>query len=304
MSSSPLQSAPGRAGTTVAVGGLDVRSQEYEFTDRDFRTLVGLAHSYAGISLSEGKRNLVYGRLTKRLRALGLSSFREYSQLLRTPEGEPEIEQFINSISTNLTRFFREPHHFEHLRSHVAVPLAQRIKTSGKQRLRIWSAGCSTGEEPYTIAFILAREVPDLGCHDVRILATDIDTAVLSQAAAGQYPTTAMADVPASYREFIRRAITPVDRTSVSINPDLRNLIRFRRLNLMETWPFKGKFDAIFCRNVMIYFDSPTKAKLIDRFVDHIVPGGFLYIGHSESLLGSHPRLELLGRTIYRRIAK
>ena len=276
-------------------------NREFEFSDADFRGLVQLARSHTGIALADSKRNLVYSRLSRRLRALGLNSFREYRDYIQSRDGEEEIERFINAISTNLTKLFRESHHFDHLRTRVAAPFAQSEKAKPGGHLRVWSAGCSTGEEPYSIAIVLKREMPDISRYDARILATDIDTEVLSKAAQGEYPLNAVDDVPATYREFLRPG-SPGAKC-LTVDDELRSLIRFRRLNLMESWPFQGQFDAVFCRNVMIYFDGPTKSKLIDRLVQQIKPGRWLYIGHSESLLGSHPKLELVGRTIYRRIA-
>lgn len=268
--------------------------REFDFSDEDFRTLSKLAYEYAGIVLSDNKRNLVYGRLSRRLRTLKLATFREYREFLTNDSRE--IEGFINSISTNHTKFFREIHHFDHLREHVAVPYTQSSRTGGA-RFRIWSAGCSTGEEPYTIAVVLKRELRTFANRDVRILATDIDTDVLNKAARGEYPANSTADVPKPYSSFFNTT----GRDTVAFDDEIRSIIAFRRLNLLEPWPFRGLFDAIFCRNVMIYFDAPTKAALIDRFAKQLKPGGWLYIGHSESIIGSHAELQPVGRTIYRR---
>jgi chemotaxis protein methyltransferase CheR len=269
--------------------------REFAFSDADFRRLAELAYEFAGISLSESKRNLLYSRLSRRLRALGLTAFSEYRELLDSDERE--VENFVNSISTNHTKFFREAHHFDHMRTHVAVPFPQMASATGVRRLRVWSAGCSTGEEPYTIAAVLKREIRDIGSYDVRILATDIDTDVLKRAARGEFASSAVDDVPKSYQEYFS-----VSGDKVVMDDDLRSLITFRRLNLVDQpWPFRGLFDAVFCRNVMIYFDGPTKAKLVERFVQQIKPGGWLYIGHSESLVGAHTGLQSVGRTIYRR---
>jgi chemotaxis protein methyltransferase CheR len=272
--------------------------REFDFSDADFHELAKVAYEYAGIALADSKRNLVYSRLSRRLRSLGLRSFREYRDFLAG--NDREVESFINSISTNHTKFFREAHHFDHLRAHVAVPYAQGAPRAPGQRLRIWSAGCSTGEEPYTIAVVLRREIRDLARHDIRILATYIDTDVLGKAARGEYPAGSIEDVPKTYREFFR---LDRDGSTAAMDEDVRALIAFKRLNLMEPWPFHGLFDAIFCRNVMIYFDAGTRAALVDRFTRQIRPGGWLYIGHSESLIGSHPGLQLVGRTVYRRDA-
>jgi chemotaxis protein methyltransferase CheR len=272
--------------------------REFAFSNADFQFLARLAYEHAGISLAESKRNLVYGRLSRRLRALGLTSFGQYREYLEGDDSE--IERFINSISTNHTKFFREAHHFTHLRSSVAETFAQQDQKKVPRRLRVWSAGCSSGEEPYTIALVLRREMTDMNRHDVRILATDIDTDILAKASCGEYSAEALDNVPDSFCRYFKPTAEG-DGATIRIAQEVRSLITFRPLNLMETWPMKGPFDAIFCRNVMIYFDAPTKSKLIERFVRLIKPGGWLYIGHSESLLGSHPGLQFMGRTIYRR---
>jgi chemotaxis protein methyltransferase CheR len=293
-------SVSSRAVAVVDHGELDAL-REFAFSDADFRSLSALAYEQAGIVLSDSKRNLVYGRLSRRLRALGLNSFRDYREYLADKAGKDEMEHFINAISTNLTKFFRESHHFDHFRDHVAVPFSRSAHGPRGQRLRVWSAGCSSGEEPYTIAAVLRHAIPSIARYDVRILATDIDTNILAKAASGEYSLDALAEVPATYRESFRRVDngkTPM----VVVSEDLRTLIAFRQLNLIGPWPFRGMFDAIFCRNVMIYFDNATKQTLVDRFTAQIRPGGWLYIGHSESLLGGHPGLRLVGRTVYGRV--
>ncbi len=272
--------------------------REFEFSDADFRALAKIAYEHAGITLPEAKRNLVYGRLSRRLRALGLSTFESYRKYL-SEHADEELQQFVNAISTNLTKFFREAHHFEHFVSHVIAPFVARHPNGGG-KLRIWSAGCSTGEEPHTIALLLAGEIKNLSTRDIRILATDIDTEVIRRGSLGVFSAESVSAVPAKYRGALRK----VDNgDTVAVDESVRSLISFGQINLMHNWPMKGPFDAIFCRNVMIYFDGPTKAKLVDRFTDLLRTDGWLYIGHSESLLGSHPRLKLSGRTIYRRVA-
>lgn len=272
--------------------------REFEFSDADFYALAKIAYEHAGITLPEAKRNLVYGRLSRRLRALGLSTFESYRQYLAEHTDE-ELQLFINALSTNLTKFFREAHHFEHFVSHVIAPFVA-AHPNGGGKLRIWSAGCSTGEEPHTIALLLQAEIKNISTRDVRILATDIDTEVIRRGALGVFSAESVAPVPAKYRSALRKTD---DADTVAIDESVRSLISFGQLNLMHDWPMKGPFDAIFCRNVMIYFDAPTKAKLVDRFTDLLRMDGWLYIGHSESLIGSHRRLKLAGRTIYRRIA-
>lgn len=273
----------------------NLAQREFDFSDADFQALSKIAYEHAGIMLPEAKKNLLYGRLSRRLRTLGLPSFEEYRQYLKENSAE-ELQLFVNALSTNHTKFFREQHHFEHFVSDVVAPFLAKHPTGG--RLRIWSAGCSSGEEPHTIALILAAEIKDLAARDVRILATDIDTDVLRKASQGIFSAEAVSAVPAKYRAPLSKA----DGDNVAIDRKVCSLISFGHLNFMDDrWPMRGPFDAIFCRNVMIYFDGATKTKLVDRFTDLLRVGSWLYIGHSESLLGSHPRLKLAGRTIYRR---
>ncbi|HEY2247080.1 MAG TPA: protein-glutamate O-methyltransferase CheR [Pseudolabrys sp.] len=293
-----FRKAPGGATALAASEPLVAPPREFDFSDDDFRALIKLAYEHAGIALSESKRNLVYSRLSRRLRTLKMGSFREYREFLLSEASE--IENFINSISTNHTKFFREDHHFDHFRARVAVPFSQSVGSAGRASLRVWSAGCSSGEEPYTISVVLKRELRSFINRDVKILATDIDTDVLNRASRGEFAPNTIDDVPKPYLSFFKHA-TIDGKEKVVIDDDLRSIIAFRRLNLMDPWPFRGLFDAIFCRNVMIYFDGPTKANLIERFANQIKPGGWLYIGHSESLTGTHPQLRAVGRTIYRR---
>ncbi len=277
-----------------------LHEREFVFSNADFQMLSQFAHEKAGISLAESKRNLVYGRLSRRLRALGHRSFKEYRAYLVSDPSE--VQRFINAISTNLTKFFREPHHFKHFDAKIVEPLSAAIDQGRRERLRVWSAGCSTGEEPYTLAGLIARRIGSAAAHDVRVLATDVDTDVLATGARAEYPVSSLDDVPSAFRKMFRDAQnTSADKVLVA--DEVRDLVRFRHLNLIQDWPFKGTFDAIFCRNVMIYFDAPTKARLLERFAERLKPGGWLYIGHSESLTRAHPLLELEGKTIYRRRA-
>jgi chemotaxis protein methyltransferase CheR len=286
----------------IAVPEIDPK-REFAFSDSDFRKLAEYAYQHTGIALSESKRDLVYNRLSRRLRALGLQTFKDYYEFLEGPEGGSEKERFINSVSTNHTRFFREAHHFTHFATSVAAQFSRENANKPGSRMRVWSAGCSTGEEPYTIAMVLKAEMAAIARHDVRILATDIDTEVLSKGARGEYAAAALQEIPAEYHAVLERKADRKSADKVLMPEALRSLITFRQLNLMEPWPVKGPFDAIFCRNVMIYFDAQTKKSLVERFTRLIRPGGWLYIGHSESLIGAHPGLELVGRTIYRREA-
>lgn len=282
--------------TTAAARNEGEREREFAFSDRDFAHLARLVRERTGIALSEHKRELVYGRLARRLRALGLDSFSAYCSLLDGPGAEAELGVMINAITTNLTGFFREKHHFDCL-AREALPQLLRAGSAGRRRLRIWSAGCSSGEEPYSIAMALRAVVPAGAC-DARILATDIDTDMVERARAGIYSAERAKTIPKEYRRFF----TEIAEDRVAMAPELTSLITFKPLNLLEPWPMKGPFDAIFCRNVVIYFDKPTQRVLFDRFAELLSPEGWLFVGHSESLFRVSERFKLVGRTIYRRI--
>jgi chemotaxis protein methyltransferase CheR len=270
-------------------------AQEFPLHDDEYRYLTAIVYERSGIVLGANKVNMVYSRLVRRLRELKLKSFHDYCALLESDQGNKEIGFLINAITTNLTRFFRENHHFEHLRGEVLAT----AKT--KNRIRIWSAGCSSGEEPYSIAMTLAEAFPDIGRMDARILATDLDTTMVATGHAGIYPEAAVSDLPGAARaKFFRRVTDDGEKAWEVIDP-VKRLIAFKHLNLLGTWPMKGPFDAIFCRNVMIYFDGPTKAALVERYARMLKPEGWLYIGHSESLLDNSSGFRLAGRTIYRK---
>ncbi|MEZ5823625.1 MAG: protein-glutamate O-methyltransferase [Geminicoccaceae bacterium] len=272
-------------------------SREFELTDRDFETIAKLVHEIAGIYLSASKRQLVYTRLSKRLRQLRLGSFRDYIDILEGPRRDDELGFLLNAITTNLTSFFREVHHFEHLANEVRGWLAP----GNRRRLRIWSSACSSGEEPYSIAMTLVRQEVHKRSVDAKILATDIDTNVLDRARAATYPSDAFKTLEKAEIDRFSEPAGGDPQGLRRIRAEVASLVHCKRLNLMHAWPMKGPFDAIFCRNVLIYFDAPTKASLVDRFADLLVDGGILYLGHSESLVQQHPRLRLVGRTTYRR---
>jgi chemotaxis protein methyltransferase CheR len=271
--------------------------REYEYTEKEFIQLQELVRRHCGINLSAEKQDIVYGRLSRRLRALELGSFSEYCRMIEAGH-EDELEHFTNALTTNLTAFFREQHHFEYLRE-VALPeLMERNARS--RRLRIWSAGCSTGEEPYSIAMTLLEAMPQIEKWDVRILATDVDTNVINTAISGIYAGEKVNEVPAQCLKSWFQKGKGGRQGVVRVAPAVRNLVSFRRLNLIHEWPMKGLFDIIFCRNVVIYFDKPTQQQLFDRFADILAPGGHLFIGHSESLYKICDRFKLIGRTIYK----
>lgn len=278
---------------------MSVQQREFELTDRDFTYFRDLVGQHTGITLGDHKRQLVYGRLSRRLRELRLGSFGEYCHYVEA-HADTELTELINAITTNLTSFFREQHHFEHLATAALPDILARNATS--RRLRIWSAGCSTGEEPYSIAMTLADAFPTHASWDTRILATDIDSQVIACAQGGVYPEDRIKDLsPERVRRWFLRG-KDANANKVRVFPRLQELIAFRQLNLMGDWPMRGPFDVIFCRNVVIYFDKPTQRKLFDRYADLLVPNGYLYVGHSESLNGTSERFELIGRTIYKRV--
>lgn len=264
---------------------------EYPLTMEDFRRIAAVLHADSGIHLPEGKAALVYSRLAKRLRALGLASFEQYCELVSGANGAEERQIMLKALTTNVTRFFREPHHFDHLKAMLASTLGAKAKSGG--RLRIWSAGCSSGEEPYSIALTVLSVLPNAAELDVKILATDIDTNVLAKAAAGVYGADAAAQAPPALRARFRP-----HEDGVIVDDGPRQLVSFRELNLMGSWPMKGPFDAIFCRNVAIYFEEATQERLWGRFGEKLTPQGRLYVGHSERV--GDARFLTDGQTVYR----
>ena len=270
--------------------------REFHLSDREFDEIRRLVREHTGISLAESKRELVYSRLVRRLRRLSLPSFADYIELLG--RGDPvELEEFTNAITTNLTSFFRESHHFDFLAKTVLPALEKR--NAATRRLRIWSAGCSTGEEPYSIAIALQEAMTRFRGWDVRVLATDLDSQVVAHAAAGDYKAERfekMAD------QRCGRWFEETRPGTLTASPELKSLITFRQLNLMHQWPFKGPFDVIFCRNVVIYFDKETQRALFDRMAELQRNDDHLFIGHSESLFKVCDRYQLIGKTIYRKV--
>lgn len=283
----------------AAVGSRTARpivDGEFPMLAEDFSAITALVYAEAGIRMGDGKTSLVYSRLARRLRALGLSNFSQYVALVSARENETERSRMVAALTTNFTRFFREGHHFSHLKSEALPPLLSSLRQGG--RLRIWSAGCSNGQEPYTIAMSLLEVMPDAASFDVRILATDINADVLAQAEAGVYDESALADVPGGFRErWFERA-----GEKRRVKDEVRRLIAFRQLNLIQpVWPMRGQFEIIFCRNVAIYFDEETQERLWSRFSEVLAPGGYLYIGHSERISGpAAPAFRGIGITTYR----
>ena len=268
---------------------------EFPLTEPDFRALADVLYATSGIHLPESKAALVYSRLAKRLRALQLRSFRDYVELIERPESTEERSRLLMALTTNVTRFFREPHHFEHLVERVLKPRADAVKAGSP--LRIWSSACSTGQEAYSLALSVLSVWPNAADLDIRILATDIDEGVVATARAGAYTSESIEHIPAEHRN--RWLVKDVDTARTwRIGAEARSIIAFKPLNLIGDWPMKRRFDAIFCRNVVIYFDEPTQTKLWRRFRERLAADGRLYVGHSERV--NDTSFESDGQTVYR----
>lgn len=269
----------------------DVGVREFNFSDGDFERVRKLIYQHAGISLSPVKKDMVYSRLARRLRALGKASFSEYLDALERERGD-EWERFVNSLTTNLTSFFREPHHFPLLAEHLR-------KLGDRRPIRIWCSAASTGEEPYSIAMTVLETFGN-DASQVSIVASDLDTNVLATAEKGVYGMERLEKMsPERLRRFFLRG-TGNQEGYAAVRPELKRLIEFRRINLLDaSYSVKGPLDVIFCRNVMIYFDKPTQYKILARFAPMMQPDGLLFAGHSESFLHAADIFRSLGKTVY-----
>lgn len=278
-----------------------VANNDIVLKDKEFQRISTLVYKYCGITLNEGKKELVRARLAKRLRHLHLPSFDSYIDFATKDTNGAEFISLIDSISTNLTSFYREKQHFDYLTNICLPALEKRKSESGTKRIRVWSAGCSSGEEPYTIALTLLDYFKDKSGWDIKILATDISTKVLESAKKGVYTADRVAPVPSDLknRYLVKQKLGP--DTYYQVKPQVKNMIFFARLNLMEQWPVKGPLDVIFCRNVMIYFDKPTQEKLVGRYWQLIEDGGLLFTGHSESLTGIEHKFKFVQPTVYKK---
>jgi len=265
-----------------------------DLNQRQFREISQIVYNQCGISLKSGKEALVRARLMKRLRALQIQSVKEYMTLISSEKGKAEIGTLIDVMTTNKTSFFRESAHFDYLAAEILPQLDH-------ERLRFWSAACSTGEEPYTLAMVLRENIPSIDRKDALILSTDISTEVLETARKGEYAKERMTDIPSP---LIRKYFQRVDGGSehcYRVGTELRKLVRLAPLNLMQPWPMKGLFNVIFCRNVMIYFDRPTQQRLVNRFWKMLEPGGFLFVGHSEGLSGIRHEFQYMKPATYKK---
>lgn len=275
-----------------------VYERDFSFSEKDFKYIRDLIMDHTGIVLADHKVDMVYGRLTRRLRELNLESFNSYLSTLENDE--QELVHFVNALTTNLTAFFREPHHFEFLASKL---LPKILKNKASKRLRIWSAGCSSGEEPYTIAMTVRSIIPANSGWDVKILATDLDTNMVERGSKGIYTEERVTGLSSqNMKKWVKKGKGDT-AGMVKMDDRLQDMITFKQLNLMHEWPMKGPFDLIFCRNVVIYFNKETQAILFDRYADLLVNDGHLFIGHSESMYKICDRFKLLGQTIYKRLS-
>jgi chemotaxis protein methyltransferase CheR len=279
------------------------RHQDHSLSAKEFKFICDYVHSTTGILLNESKREMVYRRFSRIIRERQLDTFSDYCRLLQT-KPEQEENYFINAITTNLTSFFREKHHFDYLKEHeIPRIISQQSKSSGqKKAIRIWSSASSTGEEPYSISITLMEAMKaQLQQWDVKILATDIDSNVLAKGAAGVYDNSRIDDLPKEIREQYFVQGTGLNSKNVKVTKPIRDLITFKQLNLLHDWPMTGLFDVIFCRNVIIYFDKPTQQELFSRYYEYIKPGGLLILGHSENLGAYQKYFSNGGRTIFRK---
>ncbi|MGF0537407.1 protein-glutamate O-methyltransferase CheR [Agrobacterium sp. ES01] len=278
-------------------------SGEYPLTRRDLNEIAAMIYSDAGIALNDSKASLVYSRLSKHIRNLGLRGFRDYCNLVSSQEGAAERREMLSHLTTNFTRFFRENHHFEHLRDEVLPGLIARAKSGG--RVRIWSAASSDGQEPYSIALTVLAMLPNAAEYDFKILATDIDPKILAIARQGAYDEQALETVSPAMRKQWFKEVDINGRRKFQVDDKVKRLITYNELNLMAQWPFKGPFDVIFCRNVVIYFDEPTQVRIWNRFAGLLPQGGHLYIGHSERVSGdAKNQFDNIGITTYRYTGK
>ncbi|MFH1716324.1 MAG: protein-glutamate O-methyltransferase [Planctomycetota bacterium] len=273
--------------------------QDVVLSEKDFRKISDLVYKHCGINLHDGKKELVRARLAKRLRNGNFKTFPEYMRYVMEDKTGREFSMLIDSLSTNLTAFFREKQHFEFMRESFLPRLLERNRRDRNFRIRCWSAGCSSGEEPYSIAITLHEAVDKQGRWDIKVLATDISTSILEKAREGVYEQERVAPVPPLQKNKYLVLHQQDGQKVFEAGKILKDIVVFKYLNLQKEWPLKGPLDFIFCRNVMIYFDKPTQQRLINRFWELLSPGGILFTGHSESLTGIEHRFDYIQPTIY-----
>lgn len=275
---------------------INEKKREFDYTWEDFNVLRKISNDHSGILVPDEKFDMYYSRLSKRVRMFGLKNFKQYCRLLKKDSNQ-ELTEFINAVTTNLTSFFRENYHFEFLQENLIPELLK--KNNSTKQIKVWSAGCSTGEEPYSIAMTLAEQLPS--DWSIKILATDLDTHVLHIAACGVYSSNCVSGLSKQRMKRWFRKGTGQNAHKVKVKQELQQLIHFKQLNLIKEWPIKGTFDFIFCRNVLIYFDRQTKETLANRYANLLMNGSKLFIGHSESLHHLDTHFKLIGKTIYQK---
>jgi chemotaxis protein methyltransferase CheR len=280
------------------IGTQAARTREFEFSRDNFVALRAMVKRLAGIDLADSKEDMVYSRISRRLRSLGMRTFAQYCELLESGDSA-ELTEFCNAMTTNLTAFFRERHHFDYLRSDVLAPRLGAPKAA--RRIRIWSAGCSSGEEAYSIAMTVCETIPDRRGWDVKILATDIDSRMLALAKQGSYPPDRVKGLTSQRLARFFCEDAQGEQPLFTVAPEIAGLVTFKPLNLMEDWPMNGPFDAIVCRNVVIYFDKDTQRQLFARMAQLQRRADLLFLGHSETLFKVSTDYQLIGKTVYRR---
>lgn len=274
------------------------RGRKYPYSDSDFRQVQKIAFRKAGITIPDTRRQLVYSRLSRRLREVGKSSFEEYLNWVILPGSAHEMTRMICSLTTNVTGFFRERHHFDHMRMHILPKIKEAARRG--DRVRLWSSACSSGEEPWSMAMTILETFPDAPLFDVKILATDINTDVLERGQVGIYSKEESFSIPTSLKSTFMELMP--DKQYFRFRGDIRELVSFRQLNLNGDWPMRGDFQVIFCRNVAIYFNNEIRNRLWARLAQKIQRGGALYIGHSERILDAEMlHLRHWGPTSYRK---
>jgi len=277
------------------------KTREFEYKKEDFQRIVRIIYKVSGISLSARKEDMVYSRLGRRLRANGLNRFCDYLDFVAKDKDEQTV--FVNALTTNLTHFFREEHHFVYLNDVLFPEIFSKSSAINNNRIRFWSAGCSTGEEPYTLAMIWEHLKDRPLNFNYKILATDLDTNVINAGKEGIYSVDKLVPVTDEYLQWFTRTKS-CTANQKQVDPKLKEYIIFKQLNLMQEWPIKGPFQLIICRNVLIYFDKETQKKLIKRYYDLLEPGGCLILGHSESLGDNRNLFQSKGKTIFRKLGQ
>ena len=277
---------------------IEKKQREFKFSKKDFSFLSKTVSGHTGIVLKDNKFEMVYSRLARRIRKLELNSFKEYVALLKGEEADTEINFLVDAITTNLTKFFRESYQLKDYASKTLKVAEDHARKGGKKQLRIWSAACSSGQEPYSIAMVTAAYLKNYKDWDIKILATDIDSNMLAKGKAGEYSADEIRNLP---EKFATKFIRENQEGRYDIAPELKKMIHFKHLNLLHDWPINNSFDVIFCRNVLIYFDGETKETLVGNFCKKLKGDGMLYLGHSEALIEKRDELKPEGRASFRK---